>query len=103
MWAEQQRKTYARTGGRYPSDMTEGEWAHLEPLFRRPNPAVVRARPICVRRLTPFSICCAPAVSMALSPPRRLSAAVDRLQHLPQLPEGWHVERDLGTIAHGAA
>jgi transposase len=33
MWTEQNRKTYARVEGRYPSDMTDGEWARLEPLI----------------------------------------------------------------------
>jgi transposase len=33
MWTEQHRKTYARVEGRYPSDMTDGEWARLEPLI----------------------------------------------------------------------
>ncbi len=33
MWTEAHRKTYARVGGRYPSDMTDAEWAMLEPLI----------------------------------------------------------------------
>jgi len=33
MWTEQHRKTYARVGRRYPSDMTDDEWARLEPLL----------------------------------------------------------------------
>jgi putative transposase len=33
MWTEQHRKTYARGEGRYPSDMTDGEWARLELLI----------------------------------------------------------------------
>jgi transposase len=33
MWTELHRKTYERAGGGYPSDMTDGEWARLEPLI----------------------------------------------------------------------
>lgn len=38
MWTEKHRKTYSRIGGRYPSDMTDGEWACLEPLIPPPKP-----------------------------------------------------------------
>jgi transposase len=38
MWTEQHRKTYARVGGRYPSDMTDAEWALLEPLIPPAKP-----------------------------------------------------------------
>ena len=38
MWTEQHRKTYARVGGRYPSDMTDDEWARLEPLIPSAKP-----------------------------------------------------------------
>ena len=33
MWSQEHRKTYVRVGGRYPSDMTDAEWALLEPLI----------------------------------------------------------------------
>jgi transposase len=33
MWTQEHRKTYMRVGGRYPSDMTDAEWALLEPLI----------------------------------------------------------------------
>ena len=33
MWTPAHRKTYARVGGRYPSDTTDAEWAVLEPLI----------------------------------------------------------------------
>ncbi|MGH6823670.1 MAG: hypothetical protein ACREC4_09320 [Methylocella sp.] len=38
MWTKQHRKTYVRAGGRYPSDMTEGEWAPLEPMIAPAKP-----------------------------------------------------------------
>ena len=33
MWTKQHRKTYKRSDERYPSDLTDAEWAHLEPLI----------------------------------------------------------------------
>ncbi|MGH6846250.1 MAG: transposase [Methylocella sp.] len=38
MWTKQHRKTYGRVGGRYPSDMMEGEWACLEPMIPPAKP-----------------------------------------------------------------
>ena len=38
MWSEQHRKTYARVGDRYPSDMTDREWTRLEPLIPPAKP-----------------------------------------------------------------
>ena len=33
MWTKQHRKTYERSDERYPSDLTDAEWSHLEPLI----------------------------------------------------------------------
>jgi putative transposase len=33
MWTKKHREIYVRVGGRYPSDMTDTEWAMLEPLI----------------------------------------------------------------------
>ena len=33
MWTKQHRKTYKRSGERYPSELTDAEWSHLEPLI----------------------------------------------------------------------
>ena len=33
MWTEDNRKHYDRKGLRYPSDMTDAEWALIEPLI----------------------------------------------------------------------
>lgn len=35
MWTDEQRKRYDRRGSRYPSDLTNEEWAVLEPLLPR--------------------------------------------------------------------
>jgi transposase len=33
VWTEDNRKLYERKGLRYPSDMTDAEWALIEPLI----------------------------------------------------------------------
>ena len=38
MWTEQHRKIYRRVERRYPSDMTDSEWARLEPLIPPAKP-----------------------------------------------------------------
>ena len=38
MWTEEHRETYKRVGGRYPSDLTDEEWALLEPLIPPAKP-----------------------------------------------------------------
>lgn len=38
MWTEEHRKTYKRDETRYPSDLTDAEWAKLEPLIPPPKP-----------------------------------------------------------------
>ena len=38
MWTKEHRKTYERSGGRYPSVLTDGEWTLLEPLIPAARP-----------------------------------------------------------------
>ena len=38
MWTEQHRRTYKRSDERYPSDLTDAEWARLEPLIPPAKP-----------------------------------------------------------------
>ena len=33
MWTNENRTRYDRDGLRYPSDLTDAEWAHVEPLI----------------------------------------------------------------------
>ena len=33
MWTRKHREIYKRVGGRYPSDLTDAEWARLVPLI----------------------------------------------------------------------
>ena len=34
MWTAEHREQYLDDGRRYPSDLTDAEWAVVEPLFR---------------------------------------------------------------------
>jgi transposase len=38
MWTEEHRKTYRRESGHFPSDLTDPEWARLEPLIPAAEP-----------------------------------------------------------------
>lgn len=38
MWTNKHRATYRRDNGRFPSDMTDAEWARLEPLIPGAKP-----------------------------------------------------------------
>jgi transposase len=38
MWTQRHRETYKRVGGRYPTDLTDREWALLEPLIPPAKP-----------------------------------------------------------------
>ena len=38
MWTPEHRKTYRREGGGFPSDLTDAEWARLEPLIPAAEP-----------------------------------------------------------------
>ena len=44
MWTPQNRKRYDRSQLRYPSDLTDEEWAHVAPLILRPSLAATSAR-----------------------------------------------------------
>jgi putative transposase len=38
MWTEEHRRIYRRDGNGYPSDLSDAEWARLEPLIREASP-----------------------------------------------------------------
>lgn len=38
MWTSQNRRRYDRSSLRYPSDLTDDEWAHVEPLIPPAKP-----------------------------------------------------------------
>jgi hypothetical protein len=39
MWTNENRARYDRSRLRYPSDLTDAEWAHVEPLIPLPSVA----------------------------------------------------------------
>jgi hypothetical protein len=90
-------------GGGYPSDLRDAERARLEPLIPgatpgwRPRktdmPAAMNAILYLLRAGCPWRYL----------PPRQLSATLDGLQHLPQVPAQGDLGGDLGRAAHGAA
>lgn len=50
-WTEITRRKYVRAGLRYASDLTDAEWALVEPLLPEPSP-VGRPRTTDLRRVT---------------------------------------------------
>lgn len=38
MWTDEHRATYQRDGGRFPSDLADGEWERLQPLIPGARP-----------------------------------------------------------------
>jgi len=49
MWTTENRARYDRSELRYPSDLTDAEWALIEPLIPQPNAAAVSAASTCGR------------------------------------------------------
>ena len=106
MWTELHRKTYERVGARYPSDMTDGEWARLEPLIPAAKPGgrprttnmreAINAILYLLRTGCPWRY-------LPRDGFRRVRSLQYLPQYLPQFPEGWRVGCDLGTIVYGFA
>ena len=103
MWTELHRKTYERVGARYPSDLTDAEWARLEPLIPAAKPGGRPRKTDMRAAMNAILLPAAHRLPVALSAARRLPAALDRLQHLPQVPARRRLGGDLGRAAHGAA
>ena len=49
MWTAKNRGRYDRSKLRYPSDLTDDEWAHVAPLLRRPSGAATGATLTCAK------------------------------------------------------
>ena len=49
MWTADNRPRYNRDKLRYPSDLTDAEWAHIEPLIRRASPAAANGASLSAR------------------------------------------------------
>ena len=85
MWTKQHRKTYKRSDERYPSDLTDAEWAHLEPLIP-PAKSGGRPRGTDMREaINAILYILRTGVSVALPAARRFPTTIHGLQHLPQL------------------
>jgi hypothetical protein len=49
MWTNENRARYDRSKSRYPSDLTDAEWARIGPLIPPPRGAATSERSSCVR------------------------------------------------------
>jgi putative transposase len=97
MWTEEHRRTYRREGEGYPSDLRDAEWARLEPLIPKASPG---GRP---RKTDMWAAMNAILYLLRTRCPWRLSAPLDGLQHLPQVPARGDLGGDLGRAAYDAA
>jgi hypothetical protein len=81
---EKHRRIYRREDNGYPSDLRDAEWARLAPLIPEASPGG-RPRKTDMRAAM-NALFTAHWLPLALSAPRQLSAPLDRLQHLSQVP-----------------
>jgi hypothetical protein len=86
MWTEEHHRIYRREGSGYPSDLRDAEWARLAPLSPRGVAGWATAQDRHARGDERHLLFAAHWVALALSAPRQLSAPLDRLQHLLQVP-----------------
>jgi Putative transposase of IS4/5 family (DUF4096) len=99
MWTKEHREAHKQSGNGFPSDLTDAQWARLEPLVPaaktggRPRQTDMRAAMNAIFYRLP----------LAVSAPRSVSGALDGLQHLPQVPARRRVGTDLGGVARGLA
>ena len=49
MWTADNRPRYNRDKLRYPSDLTDAEWAHIEPLIPPASPAAANGASLSAR------------------------------------------------------
>ncbi len=100
MWTKEHREAHKQSGNGFPSDLTDAQWARLEPLIPaaktggRPRQTDMRAAMNAIFYLLRTGC------PLALSALRSLS---DRLQHFPQVPARRRVGADLGGVARGFA
>ena len=52
MWTDENRARYDRGKRRYPSDLTDAEWALVQPEIPRAKRGGISARSICAKSLT---------------------------------------------------
>jgi transposase len=86
MWTKEHRRIHPREGDGYPSDLQDAEWARLEPMIpparpgRQPRKTDMRAAMNAILYLLRTGY------PWRLPAARELSAALDGLQHLSQVP-----------------
>ena len=96
MWTQEHREAHKQSGKGFPSDLTDAQWARLEPLIPpgntggRPRKTDMRAAMNAIFYLLRTGC------PWRYLPRDPLSAALDGLQHLPQVPARGSVGGDLG-------
>ena len=86
MWTEEHHRTYRREGDGYPSDLRDAEWARLEPLIPEVSPGGRPRKTDMRAAMNAILYLLRTGWPVALSAPRQLSATLDGLQHLRQVP-----------------
>jgi hypothetical protein len=79
------RRIYRREGDGYPSDLSDAEWARLEPLIPGATPGGRPRKTDMRAAMNANFVFAAHRLPLALSAPRQLSATLNGLQHLPQV------------------
>ena len=86
MWTAEQRRIYRREGDGYPSDLRDAEWARLAPLIPEASPGGRPRKTDMRAAMNAILYIAAHRLPLALSAARQLSAALNGLQHLSQVP-----------------
>ena len=96
MWTRQHRIIHRQSGERLPSDLTDAQWAHLEPLIPPADPGGRPRKTDMRAAMNAHLLSASDRLSVALSAARTLPAALNGLQYLPQVPARGSLGGDLG-------
>src|SRR5271163_14413 len=102
MWTEEHRRTYRREGEGYPSDLRDAGWARLEPLIPGATPGGGPRKTNMRAAMNAILYLLRTGCPWRYLPARRLSAPLDGLQHLPQVPARGDLGGNWGRATHGA-
>ena len=103
MWTDADRSRYRQAGNGLPSDLSDPEWDRLAPSDSGGEAGRTAAPDRHALGDERDLLSPANRLPVAVFAARGLSAALDRLQHLPRLPAGRSVGGDLGGAARGLA